>query len=210
MVRRIYYYAVAATGLALLWYGAAEIVMVLLNWVFSDGDVGGPGIWVEPLATGLSLVAVGAPVWAFHWRTVQSVAVGDNAEGLAERSSVPRKVYLYGVAMVGALLILFYVAQVVYRVLLLLMGDPAAGLFSSEMAEEVARSMTAVVLWAVHVWAIRRDTELGTEMSPPVDGADVGHRAVLEDRVAQLEGDLARAKAELAEFDAQQRLPDSE
>ncbi|MBK8050312.1 MAG: hypothetical protein IPK16_26335 [Anaerolineales bacterium] len=63
-VRRLYFYLVAATGLALTWVGAVELLNAVLDWVISSGD----RIWTQPLANGLSLIAVGAPVWALHWR----------------------------------------------------------------------------------------------------------------------------------------------
>ncbi|GIV76081.1 MAG: hypothetical protein KatS3mg050_0475 [Litorilinea sp.] len=196
-VRRIYYYAVAATGLGLLWFGAADIIQILLEAVLGT-DAGTPGgsFWPEPLANGLSLLAVGAPIWAAHWRAVQGIARRQDRAGLAERSAAPRKVYLYGVALVGALLILFYLAQAVYRLLLWLLGDPEAGFFSATTAEEVARSMLAAILWAVHVMAIRDDGRLGTEGEPeeesPMDRAEILRR-----QIARLEAELAHARAEL-------------
>jgi hypothetical protein len=68
-VRRIYFYLMAATGLALLWVGAVELLHALIDTWLDAGAVG--GIWHEPLANGLALIAVGAPIWALHWRSVQ-------------------------------------------------------------------------------------------------------------------------------------------
>ena len=102
-VRRLYYYVVAATGLTLLWFGAVNIVGAALDWLLRNGVQSGVGgLWAEPLATGLSLLTVGAPVWALHWRAVQRVAQEEDAAGLAERTSLTRRAYLYGVALVGA------------------------------------------------------------------------------------------------------------
>ncbi|OUC07025.1 hypothetical protein RY27_17370 [Litorilinea aerophila] len=199
-LRKFFLYAasaVAATGLGLLWFGAADIIQILLEAVLGTGasTPGGP-FWPEPLANGLSLLAVGAPIWAAHWRAVQGIARRQDRAGLAERSAAPRKVYLYGVALVGALLILFYLAQAVYRLLLWLLGDPEAGFFSATTAEEVARSMLAAILWAVHVMAIRDDGRLGTEGEPeeesPMDRAEILRR-----QIARLEAELAHARAEL-------------
>ena len=49
-----------------------------------------------------------------------------------------RKIYLYGVALIGALIILFQLAQVIYRLLLALMGDYTGSLFSTETAHQLA------------------------------------------------------------------------
>lgn len=161
VVRRLYYYAVAATGLVILWLGAVDLVQVLLDWLFTAGGrTPGDTLWVDPLANGLSMVAVGAPVWLAHWRTVQSIARRPDTAGAAERRSLMRRIYLFGVALVGALLILFYLAQVVYRLLLSLLGDPNAALLSAATANDLARSLIAAALWSLHLLAIRHDSRM--------------------------------------------------
>ena len=200
-VRRLYYYAVAAAGLSLVWFGAVDILQAILDWLLVINRDGGR-IWAEPLANGLSLLIVGAPIWSIHWRTVQSVARQDNLEGARERGSGPRRVYLYGVALVGALLILFYLAQVVYRLLLLVLGDPNAALFSIETVDHIARSVIAAILWGVHLLAIRGDGQMATEASaaPLPDSGET--RVALQKRIEQLEAELATARAALAKLEA--------
>jgi hypothetical protein len=194
-VRRLYYYAVAATGLALLWFGAVSLLQALLDWLLVTTPEAGR-IWSEPLANGLSLLAVGAPLWSLHWRTIQRIARQPDADGMRERASLPRRVYLYGVALIGALLILFYLASVVYRVLLLLLGDPEAGLFSASTVGDLARSLIAATLWGVHLLAIRGDTGLGTDV-PEAPKTSEEQRAALQARITQLEQELSEARAAL-------------
>jgi hypothetical protein len=196
-VRRLYYYTVAATGLILLWFGSTSLLQALLDRLLvTDGE-----FWIEPLATGLSLLAVGAPIWALHWRAAQANARQHSAAGAHERGSLPRRVYLYGVALAGALLILYYLALVVYRLLLLLLGDPNAGLFSAATVSDLARSIIAAVLWAVHVMAIRDDAQMpaaGAEAQPETHDA---RREALVQRIQSLERELATVRAALAELD---------
>ncbi|CAN5517760.1 hypothetical protein BH10CHL1_BH10CHL1_18810 [soil metagenome] len=199
-VRRLYYYSVAATGLALLWFGATDILQSLLDWLLVQNP-GGEHIWTQPLAEGLSLLAVGAPIWAFHWRAVQRIARQTDTQGSRERASAPRKVYLYGVALVGALLILFYLAQVVYRLLLLALGAPNANLFSSETVDHIARSVIAALLWAVHVLAIRRDGQMGTDAPEPDIQAPTQDREALHKRIEQLEKEMADVRDALAKLE---------
>lgn len=203
-IRRIYYYVVAATGLVVMWIGLVQVVLVLIDFVLArDAWTVTQGLWVEPLASGLSLLAVGAPVWAYHWRVVQTIARRDDRTGQAERAAGVRKVYLYGVALVGAVLILFFLAQVVYRVLLLLLGDPSATLLGVEPAGELARSVIAAIFWTVHVLAIRRDGLLGTEEPAAEAPALDEQRAILAARIAELELELAKARTELAALPAE-------
>lgn len=203
-VRRLYYYAVAATGLGLFWFGAVDLLQALLDVTLSTAVTDGTTpIWAEPLANGISLLAVGIPVWFVHWRTAQSVAQGDDESGRQERASLPRKIYLYGVTLVGALLILYYLAQVLYRFLLVVLGDPAANLVSAATADELARSLIAAAFWVVHVLAIRSDSRRGERVALPLPTeAPTDPRAELTERIARLEDELAAARRELAELEA--------
>ena len=122
-VRRVYRYLTAAIGLALLWFGTVEVLQSLIDATFgAQAGVKTGRLWVEPLATGLSLAAVGLPVWLVQWRQIRRAAAGDDPASAAERRSVPRRIYLYGVALVSALLALFFVAQILYRLFLLVAG----------------------------------------------------------------------------------------
>ena len=210
-VRRLYYYLVAATGLALTWAGVVALLHALLDALLT-GNSGVPAVWSDPLANGLSLVAVGAPIWAFHWRAVQRVARQDNAEGASERNSLPRRIYLYGVALVGILIFLFPIAQIVYRLLLMAMGDPQAELFSAETAYDIAESLVAAVVWAVHLLAIRGDARFADE-APTADTSppDVTtRRRALEQQIAALEEELVQARRSLAALDAEDTPVDAD
>jgi hypothetical protein len=209
-VRRIYFYAVAATGLVLLWLGLNNVVQVLLDLLLTAGQTPEGPIWQQPLATGLSLLVVGAPVWALHWRAVQAVALGNDEAGAHERASLPRRIYLYGVAFAGAILILFYLAQVLYRVFLVLLGDRTIALFSPEMAEDLARAAIAAYLWGVHLVALRTDgrradqadhTGKTDQEDAPAALDPAQRRATLDADIAAMEHTLAQLRAERAALD---------
>ena len=84
-VRRLYFYALALIGAEAVVWGA----VALLRTIFSSGLVGGAG----QLATGLSAVLVGLPVFLFHWLTCQRDARQDEEE----RTSRIRAIFLYAV-----------------------------------------------------------------------------------------------------------------
>jgi hypothetical protein len=221
-VRRIYYYLVAATGLALMWVGMVELLHALLDTLLT-GMAGATTVWHEPLANGLSLLAVGAPIWALHWRSVQRIAGQADEAGSDERDALMRKIYLYGVALIGALIILFQLAQVIYRLLLALMGDSSAGLMTTETAHQLADCLVAGLIWAVHLLAIRKDAQLerATPQAVPPGAADPHgaaavlptapeeRRAVLEQRRAQLEQELEQVTRELEALQAPTLTPHS-
>ncbi len=215
-VRRIYFYLVSAIGLALAWIGVVEILQSLIDglWGASVGksdiaEIAGR-LWIDPLATGLAFVAVGAPVWLTNWRIVQQAARTDDQTSEDERSSTPRRIYTYGVALVGALLVLFYVAQILYRVFLLLMGDPNTDLWTSSTAKEVASGTVALIAWLYHMQVIRTDNRLGRAVVhvPEAARSDLPtparERERLVVRIAQLEEELSVARQALAVLNAEQ------
>lgn len=199
-VRRVYAYLVAATGLALLWVGAVELLHALI-----DAALTGTDVWREPLANGIALIVVGAPIWAVFWRSAQSIAERNDAAGASERDSWPRKLYLYGVALVGALVLLFTLAQVIYRLLLTLMGEPTMALSSNELAHRLADSAVAAVLWTVHLLAIRADGQFekapDVELAQATPATPAERRAALEAHIAWLEAELNAARSELAQME---------
>lgn len=199
-IRRIYYYAVALTGLALVWFGAIDVVQVVIDWTSGQGIFVGDSLWLLPLAAGLSRLLIGAPIWAYHWQVSQQVARRADEVGHSERASAPRKVYLYGVALIGGLIILYYLAQVAYRILLVLLGDPTASFVGAAPAGDLARSAIAAIIWLVHFTAIRTDAKMGAEpvAEKAVPIALDERRAILEARINLLEKELSDARAELA------------
>lgn len=205
-IRRIYYYVVAATGLVLVWLGSVRVMQVAIDQLITSRAIETAGFWQLPLATGLSLLMVGVPVWALHWRTVQRVARQQDDAGAAERSSLPRRIFLYGVSFVGAILILSYLAQVIYRGLLYVLGGTVAENFSGLLAEDIARSVIAIVLWAVHLKALRDDGALGAEGVPFVGGGgdNSRRRDQIERRIDNLEYELVRLRTTLHEIDAEE------
>jgi len=89
-IRRAYYYLIAAIGLAMAAIGAAGAIGAVGSGLLRlmDHDP-------RETATWISLVFVGGPAWAFHWRAQQRRLDDD------ERRSLQRRVYLY-LAILGS------------------------------------------------------------------------------------------------------------
>lgn len=201
-IRRLYYYLVAATGLGIFWFGLIEVVQVALDALAGAGGAasGSAPFWADPLANGLSLLLVGGPVWVLHWRAVQTVAGQTTPAGRQERAALIRRAYLYGVALAGALVILFSLASVVYRLLLGILGDPSADLLSVETAHDLARSLISATLWAVHLFALRQDGRFADEAE--IQKEEMGdRRLVLQKRIQALEDELSQVRKELAQLE---------
>src|SRR5512141_2581704 len=82
-IRRLYFYALSLISAEVIIWG----VISLVRTAVSKGLVGSGSL----LATGLSLVLVGIPIFWLHWRTVQR----DASRDVEERASRIRAVFFY-------------------------------------------------------------------------------------------------------------------
>jgi hypothetical protein len=113
-VRRLYFYVLSLISVEVVIWG----VIGLLRTIFNMGLIGVSSM----LATSLSLVLVGVPIFWLHWRTVQRDALMDSVE----RSSRVRAVFLYTVlgGQIGP--IIFAILALLVRGLVVLLGQPAS------------------------------------------------------------------------------------
>lgn len=113
-VRRLYFYALALIGAEAVVWGA----ITLLRTIFSGGIVGGAG----QLATGLSAVLVGLPIFLFHWLTCQRDAQHDEEE----HTSRIRALFLYAVRAAFLVPSVYSALALINRWTALLLGMPSA------------------------------------------------------------------------------------
>ncbi len=112
-VRRLYFYGLALLSAEVVIWGVIQLLRTLIN----DGFLGGG----SALATGLSLVLVGIPIFWIHWRVAQRDALRETEE----HASRIRAVFLYA-ALFATLLPMVYAAlALVNRWLTTLFGHPA-------------------------------------------------------------------------------------
>ena len=108
----------------------------------------------------------------------------------------------HSMALVSAVLVVVFLAQVIYRVFLLLLGAPDAGLWSAEAANELARAAVSAAVWLFTVMTIRAD---GRMPAPPPLAVDrAARRHELDARIARLETELAAAREELAALEEEE------
>lgn len=116
-VRRLYFYLLALIGSQVLLWGAVNLLRTIVSQGLSVG--------VVSLATGLSLVLVGLPVFALHWIVAQRDAARDEEE----RTSRIRAVFLYAVRAWTLIPIVYAVVALLNRALMGVMGMPLSASF---------------------------------------------------------------------------------
>ena len=95
-VRRLYFYLVSFVALMMTINGLVLLVAGVLEALFGATVISSSND--SMLAWGIALILVGTPLWAFHWRLV----IRQAREFPIESRSIIRKVYLYGVMVIGA------------------------------------------------------------------------------------------------------------
>ncbi len=119
-VRRLYFYLLALIGSQALVWGAVNLLRNLIN-----GSISGTMV---SLATGLSLMLVGLPVFLLHWLTAQRDAARDEEE----HASRIRAVFFYAVRVWTLIPIVYAGLALLNRLLAALMGLSTGGvLFGS-------------------------------------------------------------------------------
>ncbi|HKZ50703.1 MAG TPA: DUF5671 domain-containing protein, partial [Dehalococcoidia bacterium] len=191
--RRAYAYIMAALGLGAL--AAAIIILVptvIGILVTSAREVlAGEDWWRNQIATFIALVILGTPVWSYHWFSMQRrLALG----GPEERTSLARRILLYGVVLAGTVAALGGASHVLYLLLNAILEEK----LSLTLLREAQWSMgiiAAAAFFAPYYWLVlREDRRLSVREAAP--GPESVRKAVTvligEDGTAFVEG-LERA-----------------
>lgn len=163
-VRRLYLYMMTAVGLATLAVGLDRIAETALDQLLA---VLGPATLVGPysetvrsnLSLGLSLVAVGGPLWVIHWWFAQRGVGARTPAGEAERTAPVRAFYLAFVEFVAGVVTMMMGSAALTTAVGVVSGQSGMG-----MSGALAIALVGGPLWAYHRW-VRRGDERAGELS---------------------------------------------
>ena len=166
-VRRVYEYLLCSVGLLAAGSGLVMVLVTIVEAVAAGPDLVVGGRAINALLAALVLLAVGLPVWWWHWRRAQAARESAPAD---EVGSPTRRVYLlvlFGVMGVGAVVALI---TLVYLVL----EDALGGGVDVETLRRIRFALgilvTAGLLAAYHWNVFRADREV----APPGAAGTVG------------------------------------
>ncbi len=137
-VRRVYLYLVSAISLI----GISWAVIGLARLIISEGVGQGQ---IIGLASWLAVIIVGLPIFLFHWLMARRLA----ESSLAERSSIIRRLFLYGVMAAGAAPIISNVYRLVDNLLLALLGGIRPDYYPYDLT--TGEHLVALLIWGV-IW----------------------------------------------------------
>jgi hypothetical protein len=162
---RIYRYLAATAGLVTLATGLTMLIAVALDAVTPKGDalLRGADAWRDSLVLGITLVIVGVPLWARYWFQTQQEAT---ERGEVERSSLPRRIFLFAIFGLAALIAIVDLTVILYT----LFEGMLEGTLSSEVIRDPRWSVALVLVAGavgVHYWLVMREDQAASAAEVP-------------------------------------------
>jgi hypothetical protein len=156
-LRRLYYYLMAAIGLAAFVIGIAGDISVLIDGLSAgqfDNTLRDQASWFT------AALIIGLPIWLIPWLRSQKSATADSPIGEAERQSIVRKIYLYLFLFAAAMATLGSAIYIVAQLVDLALGGRESAGILSDLAQAIAFTMIAVLVWLYHSSVLRSDGRL--------------------------------------------------
>lgn len=162
-IRRLYWYLIAAIGLAAVLVGLGGNISVLIRTLSTAFITE----LREQLAWFTAALVAGLPVWLLPWRQAQLVAARPGDAGHDEREELVRKIYLYFYLFVATMTALGSAIYIVYRLVGLVLGSDSGNL-GNDLPHAIAYGLIAVAVWLYHGAVLRQDNRLqDTPTLPP-------------------------------------------
>lgn len=176
---RIYRYLVAAAGLVALAVGLIALITLVIDVLVSED----PGFrdeqwWRNDLATALTFLIVGAPLWARYWFAAQRMVVSGSpaSGGVEEIRSPSRRVFLFGVFGVAIIAALVSLVVLLFQFFDAILGEGLTAEVIRDARVAIATLITTGVI-SVYYWLVLREhqggehrealpTEAGTAAAP--------------------------------------------
>ena len=194
-VARTYDLLIAGIGLFALSIAAVSILDTFLKLLAETSPVvvGGDADWRIQVSTTLTTLAIGAPAWWIHWRRIQSAA-HENPE--AERTALPRKLFVMGVLCLGLLALVGGATSTLFIFLRDLLDVDLSANTLRDLATGLAVFLTTLLIIPYHWVIYRQDRELEPDTpEPPLHAAKSITLLTAEDAselLAQVEAALGR------------------
>jgi len=160
---RIYRYLAAAAGLLTLSAGLVTLLAVSLDALPRRPELlQGQGWQRDSLVLGVTLAFVGLPLWARYWALTQHEAAEG---GAAERSALPRRIYLFASFGIAALVTLVNLTIILFQLFEGILEGSLSSEFFRETRWSLALVLVAGAVSAYH-WLVLRDDQAAAPAAP--------------------------------------------
>lgn len=155
-LKRLYNYILALIGLVVAFVGVATLFSFIIDMVTGSGVLMG-STTRSTLATSISSLVVGLPLWLAVWRPMQAVALAPGEMGDHARRSVLRKTYLYLVLFASVIGGMATAVGLVYQLIkVVLTGNPGSN-FVNEVLNFIQLLFLFGVVLVYHFNVLRQD-----------------------------------------------------
>jgi len=155
-MKRLYNYILAFIGLVVSFVGVATLINFIIDMTTSKAFLMGDANRSN-LATAISTLVVGLPLWVLTWRPMQAEALAQEELGDHARRSVIRRFYLYLALFASVIGGMATAVALVYQLLrLVLTGDAGSG-FVSTLLNLIQLLILFVVVLIYHLNLLRAD-----------------------------------------------------
>jgi hypothetical protein len=155
-MRRLYNYILALIGLIVAFVGVATLFAFLIDMSTGTSLLMNDSTR-RTLATSLSSLIVGLPLWLATWRPMQAEALARNEIGDHARRSLIRKFYLYLVLFASVIGGMATAVGLVYELIRVLLGSDAGGGFLSDVLNFIQVLFLFGVVLMYHLNVVRMD-----------------------------------------------------
>lgn len=165
-IDRVYDYLVSGVALATVAGALATLIVAFFSLFKSEDAVAAGSSDINIVLMAITLLIVGAPLWAGAWRRAQRALAADPD---AEAASAPRRVYLFAVFGVGGAVAFGALIRLVFVVFEAVLGEGSGGGLIDDIEIPIALLATTGAVAAYH-WSVYRAEQSTVE---PVQWRDV-------------------------------------
>ncbi|MCK7526795.1 MAG: DUF5671 domain-containing protein [Ignavibacteriales bacterium] len=155
-MKRLYNYILAFIGLVVSFVGVATLLTFIIDMTTSKSFLMGDSNR-SSLATAISSLIVGLPLWLMTWRPMQSEALAQNEMGDHARRSVLRKTYLYLALFASVIGGMATAVALVYQLIRLVLTGDAGSDFVNTLLNIFQLLFLFVVVLLYHLNVLRAD-----------------------------------------------------
>lgn len=155
-MKRLYYYILAFIGLVVSFVGVATLLSFIIDMTTSRSFLMGDSNR-SSLATAISSLVVGLPLWLLTWRPMQAEALAQNELGDHARRSVLRKTYLYLALFASVIGGMATAVGLVYQLIRVVLTGNAGSDFVNTLLNIVQLLFLFVVVLLYHLKVLRED-----------------------------------------------------
>ena len=155
-LKRLYQYILAFIGLVVAVVGVGTLLTFIIDMATTRGFTLG-NYQRSNLASSLSSLIIGIPLWLMNWRPMQADATSEGEMGDHARRSVIRKFYLYLTLFASVIGGMATAVGLVYLLLRTLLSGEVDSNFAAQLLDLIQLLVLSSVVLIYHLNALRAD-----------------------------------------------------